>query len=179
MRAALLGVLLLTTSALAEELPVTMQVQLLSKMSTYVKNLSGTEVKVLVVCGGAAASRAGQSIATEISQQGKIGSAAATVKVVPFVSTAKFKATVAEEKPQIIYAAPDLEPASVPGVIEAAAEAKVVTISGTESQVRSGIILGFSQVEARPRVLIHLKQAKAQGVEFRNGLVSHAVVVEQ
>jgi hypothetical protein len=45
--------------------------------------------------------------------------------------------------------------------------------------VKQGVVLGFSLVESRPRVLINLKQAQKQNIVFLGGLVSHSVVVDR
>ena len=53
-----------------------------------------------------------------------------------------------------------------------------LTISGVADHVKLGAVLGFALIEARPRVLINLKQAERQKIVFLSGLVKHSIVVE-
>jgi hypothetical protein len=180
---ALIALTLWASTARADELPVSLQVQLLSKMSTYVSGFGPGEtatVKVLIVHpAGDGPSRGAQAISTAITQLGKIGQHPAEVKLVPATGTKAFQAVIAAEKPQVIFFAPELDEKATTDVVEAASAGNVVTISGLAEHVRLGVVLGFSLVESRPRVLINLKQSKKQGIVFLSGLVSHSVVVDR
>ncbi len=172
------------SGAFADELPVNLQVQLLSKLSTYVANFGpadSTTVKILVVYPDSkeGPSRGAQALATALTAVGKLGQFTAQPKLVAACDAKKFQALVAAEKPQAIYLAPELDEKATAEIIEAAASGTVLTISGLEAHVRRGVVLGFSLVEARPRVLINLKQAQKQSVVFLSGLVSHSLVVDR
>lgn len=173
-----------SVAASAEELPVALQAQLLSKMTTYIGTLApgdGATIKVLVVSAAPpdAPSRGAQAIAAAIGQVGKLGAYKVETKLVTFASAKKLQASVTDEKPQIVYLAPEIDEKGAQAVVEAVGTAPVVTISGVSDHVKQGVVLGFSMEEARPRVLVHLKQARKQSIEFRNGLLAHAVIVEK
>ncbi len=170
--------------AVADELPVPLQVQLLSKMSTYVSNFApadATAVKVLVVHPAAkeGPSRGAQALVSALTQAGKLGQYTAEPMLVGFTDLKKFQATLAAEKPQVIYLAPELDPKATAEIVEAASTSTVLTISGVSDHVKLGVVLGFSLVEARPRVLVNLKTAQKQNIVFLAGLVSHSVVVDR
>lgn len=183
-RAVFALLLLLASTARADELPVAIQVQLLSKMSTYVSNFApadATAVKILVVYPGTkdAPPRGAQAVATALTQAGKLGRYTAQPMLVPFIDGKKLQATLAAEKPQVIYVAPELDEKSTAELVEAVTGTAVLTISGVAEHVRIGVVLGFSLVESRPRVLINLKQSQKQNIVFLSGLVKHSVVVDR
>ena len=183
-RALLIAVILGASAARADELPVLLQVQLLSKMSTYVSTFApegATAVKILVVYPGSreAPSRGAQAIATSLTQIGKLGRYTAEPKVVPSSDAKKFQELLAAEKPQVVYLAPELDEKATAEIVEAAGTSTVLTISGLPEHVKIGAVLGFSLVESRPRVLINLKQSQKQKIVFLSGLVSHSVVVDR
>ncbi len=172
------------TAARADELPVQLQVNLLSKMSTYVQNFvpAGTEsVKVLVVHPGSKESptRGAQSLGSTIASVGKLGKYTAEPRLIAYGDAKTFRATLAAEKPQVVYLAPEIDSALTAEIVEAATSSTVLTISGVADHVRLGVVLGFALMEGRPRVLINLKQAQKQQITFLSGLVSHSVVVDK
>ena len=182
--AGFVAVALWASAAHADELPVNVQVQLLSKMSTYVSTFApegATAVKILVVYPGSkdAPSRGAQAISTALTQGATLGRYAAQPKLVPSSDPKKFRATLDFEKPQVIYLAPELDEKTTTDIVEAASASTVLTISGVAEHVRLGVVLGFSLVESRPRVLINLKQSQKQNIVFLSGLVSHSVVVDR
>ncbi len=178
------AVVLVAGSALADELPVGLQVQLLSKMSTYVSNFApagAAGVKILVVYPGSKepATRGAHAISTALSQAGKLGQYTAEPVLVPYGDAKAFADRLAAEKPQVVYLAPELDEKTTTEIVEAATGTTVLTISGVAEHVRAGVVLGFSLVEARPRVLINLKQSQKQKIVFLSGLVKHSVVVDR
>lgn len=175
--------LVIATGAAADELPINLQVQLLSKMSTYVSNFApkgATSAKVFVVHNGTkeAPTRGANAIGTAITQTGKLGPYTAEVALVPFAGGKQLEAAIAAEQPQVVFLAPELEAKSVSEIVEAVGKGTTLTISGVAEHVRLGSVLGFALVEARPRVLINLKQAERQKIIFLSGLVKHSIVVE-
>jgi len=183
-RVLVFALLFVGTAARADDLPVQLQVNLLSKMSTYVQNFvpAGTEtVKVLVVHPGPkdGPTRGAQSLGSTITQVGKLGKYGAEPKLVAYGDAKTFRATLAAERPQVLYLAPELDSTLTAEIVEAATSSTVLTISGVAEHVRLGVVLGFALMEGRPRVLINLKQAQKQQIVFLSGLVSHSVVVDK
>lgn len=171
------------TVAAADDLPVNLQVQLLSKMSTYVSNFApkgASSVKVYVVHPGTkdAPSRGAQALNGALGTTGKLGAYTAEVVLVPWENGKKLEAAIAADKPQVVYLAPELDAKATGELVEAVSSSSALMISGVADHVKQGAVLGFSLVEARPRVLINLKQARRQNIVFLSGLVSHSVVVD-
>jgi hypothetical protein len=176
------GIAVLAGSAAADEMPVSLQVQLLSKMPTYVKTLSvpdGAAVKVLVLYPGTGEpSRSAVAVVNAVQQLGKFGAVKAEAKAVAFGDAKAFAKTLADEKPQIVYLAPEMSQRDVADIV-ATDLGVTLTVSGQTDHIRQGVVLGFSLVEAKPKVLVNLKHANAQGIAFTNGLMQYAVVVER
>jgi hypothetical protein len=170
------------SAAFADELPVGVQVNLLSKLSTYVSGFApagSTEVKIWVLYPGKDPSRGAQALASAFTQAGKLGQYTAAPTLVAFVDAKTLEAAVAAEKPRVIYLAPEIDEKVALEIVSAVGKSTALTLSGVEAHVKLGVVLGFSLVEARPRVLINLKQALKQNIVFLSGLVSHSVVVDR
>lgn len=173
------AVLLWSLAARGEELPLPLQVQLLQKTAAYVTSLQPGEtgkVKVLLVHPGAAPSRAVETLASAINSAGQLGKFPAEAKV---VALGGLKDAVASEKPQVLWLAPELDDKAVGAVIDASGGASILTVSTNAAHVRQGVMLGFELVEAKPRILVHLKQSRAQNVVFLSGLLTHSTIVEK
>jgi hypothetical protein len=177
---AAVAVAVAATGARADELPIDVQVRLLSKMATYVNTLGSLEgeVKVLVVYTGDAPTRGAQALVSAIGQVGNFGGVPVSAKTVQFSNAKQLRETIAADKPSVLYLAPELNAASVSAIVEAAAVGPLLTVTGVEAHVKQGAMLGFAMAEARPKVLVNLHMARKQSVEFKNGLVLHAVIVE-
>lgn len=183
-RLTLISLLLAATTAVADEdLPVNLQIQLLSKMSTYIPNMqpqggSGA-IKILVVHPGDAPTRGAQSLLAALKQVGKFGAFDTEAKLVPYVDPTILKTTAAAEKPQIIYLAAELDAQAVSQIVSASQGLKVVTLASAADHPKLGVMIGFSIVEARPRVLVNLKHARKENVEFKNQFLTKTVIVEK
>ena len=181
-RWAVLAVALLASAARADEVPLSLQVQLLSKMATYMNFglADGAALKILVVYPGSSKtpSQGAETIVNQITQVGEFGHLKPEAKAVPFGDVKKFLAVLASDQPQIVYLAPEVDDSTAAGVVEAVTTSPTVTITSVGDRVKRGVILGFSLVEAHPRVLLNLKQAQKQNVIFHSGLTRHAVVVD-
>lgn len=183
-RPLLLLALALAGSAHAEELPAALQAQLLSKVATYVEGLTppnAPPLNLLVVHPGSATapSRGAQALTQALNAVGSFGKRKVAPKPVAFEDAKRLQATLQAERPELVFLAPELDEAAAKAVADACAAAKVLTVSGVDAHVRRGAVLGFFLVEARPRVLVNLKRANAQGVRFHSGLLPNAIIVEK
>jgi hypothetical protein len=153
-------------------------------MATYIIHSGQADapvVKVMVVYPGPATlpSRGAQALAAAVSQVGQFGKAAAESRLVPFIDAKKLEAVLADEKPQFVYLAPELDAKSASEIVEASTPTPAVTVTSVGDWVRAGAILGFALVEARPQILINLKQARRQSISFHAAITRHAIVVER
>jgi YfiR/HmsC-like len=74
-------------------------------------------------------------------------------------------AACAERKVAIVYLTPgfDNEAASIAKALDAA---RVLTVAGSLSYVKNGLVLGFDLVSGRPKLVVHLASARRQGIAF-------------
>lgn len=114
-----------------------------------------------------------------IRQVGRFGAYDTRTTLVPYVDANQLRSVQAAEKAQLIYLAPELDEKGVLGVVEAFSDTQAVTVAAASDHPKLGIVLGFSLVEARPRVLVNLKQANRQKIGFRNKLLTFAVIVDR
>jgi hypothetical protein len=171
--------LLLAFAARADELPLPLQVQLLQKTSAYITSLQpgpSGKVKVLVVHPGPTPARSSETLAAAINTGGQVGKHPAEASL---VALAGLKAAVTAEKPQMLWVASETDEKGVAAVLEAVGTENIVTVSASAAHVKQGVILGYELAEAKPRILVHLKQARAQSVVFLSGLLTHSVIVEK
>ncbi len=182
-RGLLLAASLAATAAHADELPVALQIQLLSNMTTYIANMrppDGSPVKVVVVQAPAGTpTRSAQSLFNALQQAGKLGGFKVEPRLLPFADAKALAAALAAEKAQVVYLTSELNEKAAAGVVEALGTSGTVSVSSVADHVRLGVVLGFSLVEARPRILVNLKQAAKQAIKFDSGLLRHAVIVDR
>ncbi len=174
-----IAVVSVALAASADELPLQLQVQLLQKTAAYITSLQPGDtgkVKVLVVHAGDKPTRVTEQLTASINGLGQLGKHPAEAAPVALVS---LKTAITSEKPQMLFLAPDLDEKGVAEVLEACGTANIVTVSAVQAHVKQGIILGFDLQEAKPRILVHLKQARSQSVVFLSGLLTHSVIVEK
>lgn len=170
---------LFACAASAEELPLQLQVQLLQKTSAYITSLAPGEagkLKVLIIHGGDKPTRIAEQLSDAINKLGQLGKYPAEAKP---VALSGLKAALGSEKPQMLWVTPDIDEKGVASVLEACGTTSIVTVSASQAHVKQGVILGFDLQEAKPRILVHLKQARAQSVVFLSGLLTHSVIVEK
>lgn len=67
----------------------------------------------------------------------------------------------------------DIEP-----IVKALGPPGVLTIAGSLSYVKRGVVLGFDLVSGRPKIVINLAMARQQRLDFQAALLRLARVVE-
>jgi hypothetical protein len=165
-------VLLFVRGAAAEEAPVPLglQVELLAKVAAYDKNLSkraGDRVKILIVekKGNADSNRAVAQIQTALSDTAAIAGLPHQEVVVRYAGATALAAAVRSERAAIVFLTvgfvDDIE------AIRAALDGlDVLSVAVMPGYVPRGIVLGFDLVSGKPKLLVHLSQAKRQNVAF-------------
>lgn len=176
---ALVAMLVASSAAFAEELPLNLQVQLLSKMTSSIPQMqpaAATDpVKIVVVYPGDTVSRGAQSLVNAIKQVGKFGPNDTSIELMSSNDAAKIVA----RKPNVIYLASEVDEGGATAIVNAVGTGSAVTVSTVSDHPRLGIVIAFALQEARPRVLVNLKQARKQNIEFKNKFLTFAVIVDK
>lgn len=172
--AAVLGMLLSWVQAARAErvpVPVSVQVGLLAKVAEYDKNLvarAGEIVRVVLLSKpeDAQSERALAQMSAAFADVERIADLPVEVSSVAFTDAAALRRLCSARHVAIVYLTPGF--ASEVAAIRAALDGvDVLSVSSVPEYVEKGIVLGFDLASGKPKLLVHLEQAKLQNVSFR------------
>ncbi len=163
--------------------PVPLQIKLLVKVAGYDKNLparAGKKVKVHVSAKAKDqdAQRIAAAAVAALAEHDSIAGLPIEVSSSAFASGADLKKLIQKEKLAIVYLATGLSAAEVDGVASALEGVDVLSASAAPGDVARKIVLGFDLVSGKPKLLVHLGQAKKQNVALSADVLKLAKVVE-
>lgn len=171
------------------QVPVPVQVKLLSKVAGYDRNLSkrsraaadsGQELGVGILL------RPKHPLSVQIAGQAKqalrdiasLGGFAHREEELAVTDLTQVAAQCATRGWAILYVMPGFSEEEIVKLAKSLEASSILTIAATASDVRHGIVLGFDLVSSKPKLLVHLKQARRQQVDFSSDLLSLSEVVE-
>jgi len=170
--------------AFAQEVavPVALQAELVAKVAAYDKNLparAGDKVHVLIVVNPKddGANRFAKSMESALGGVDKIGGLPHDEATTPFTNAKALADTCKAKKVSIVYVAPGLSD-QVEQIKTALDGVSVLSVAAIAAEVPKGIVLGFDLVSGKPKIVVHLGQAKRQDVAFRAELLKLARVHE-
>jgi hypothetical protein len=181
-----LGVVALAMSgaALADEarIPARLQAELLAKVAAYDGKFAaraGPRATVLIVVATeiADSERFGAQIRAELSKQARIGGVEHMEEIVRYSSASELARLCRERKAALVYLAPGLS-AAAENISEALTGIDVLSVSAVPEDVGRGIVLGFELASGKPKLLVHLAQARRQNVAFKPELLRLARVIQ-
>lgn len=162
--------------------PVPLQAQLSGRIGAFDRNFqarAGTVARVLVLHkdGNADSVSAATAFAKAIGELHQIGGLDATVEEAAFTDGAKLAARCRAQRIALVYFAGGLE-SEMARVATALVGVDVLTIGGSSAYAAQGSVVAFDLEEARPKVVLNLRSAKAQNVSFKAELLKLARIVE-
>lgn len=80
------------------------------------------------------------------------------------------------ESAAVLYVSTGLR-REIPAIAEALTGLSILSVGADARYVPKGMVMGFDLVGGRPKILVHLEQAKAQNVKLRSSLLSLAEIV--
>lgn len=92
-------------------------------------------------------------------------------------SGARLEDLLAANKIGVLYVAP-LRAYDVEAIAEATHALKIMSLTGVPEYARKGLAVGFDSVGGRPKILINLGGAKAEGCDFSSQLLNLATVIQ-
>ena len=163
-------------------LPAPLQAGLLAKVAAYDRNLRGIRLGKVIV---AIVTRRGDLDSTSVGARLRAGlegiPAIAGMPHEEIMVTWTNAAAVAEicetSNVSIAYVAPGLE-REMPAIAAVLQGMEVLTAGAMPDYVGKGAVLGFDLVSGRPRILVHLGEARRQRVDLTAQLLKLAVIVE-
>jgi len=156
--------------AQSAQVPVGVQADLLVKVAAFDRNYrsrAGDKAIVILTAmnGDAASMRAAMEMKAALARVPTIGDLPHEEQIVTYSSASQLADLVRSRKAAIVYLGPGFS-AQVPAIRDALSSVSVLTIGGLPEYVPSGIVLGFDLVSGRPKLLVHVPQARKQQVAF-------------
>lgn len=184
-RAVLLGAAALAVSStlVADEgVPLVRQAELVAKVAPYDRAFAGRAgdaARVLVTFrdGDGESVHAAKTLERAFSDLGSIGGLPVQVSTAPFKGAAALAQACRDQKIAIVYVGPKLLD-EAPAIATALSGGSVLSVGGDPDYVAKRIVLGFELVSGKPKLVVHLEQAKAQGVAFKAEVLKLMRVIE-
>jgi hypothetical protein len=181
----LIAAWLLLAGPLAAEqvqIPARLQAALVAKVAAYdtrfAARANGQALVLIVVANGKAESeRFGEEIRAELGVQPKIGGVSHSEEIVRFTSSSELARLCKERHAALIYVAPALSQ-EVPQIAAALTGIDVLSVAALAGDVEQRLVLGFARESGRPRLLVHLEQARRQNVAFNPDLLRLVRVIQ-
>jgi hypothetical protein len=167
--------------AIEPEVPIRLQVSLLDRVLPYDRNLATRvhgrlSVVVVVDALNADSVRIGALLLSELASLDSFGSYPLTAARVTFGSLAALVDDCKRLRAGVVYVTPGIrEP--IEKLATALSGLRVLTACTVPEQVAQGMIVGSAVRSGKPRVLVNLRQARLQDVDFRADFLRMAEVV--
>ncbi len=181
-----LALLLLVAAALADQLPVRidLQYQLLTKIMSFDRNFKRRTTNEVVIGvlyqKSSPESRAVMaewiSVIHRSSAPSFEGLPPRTVPI-EWTDEKSLDAALDRESINILYVTP-LSDTPIPAVTSICRARRITTVSGVRDYVTKGIALGFDLKADKVEILINLKSARAEGANFSSSLLRLVQVLE-
>jgi hypothetical protein len=156
--------------------PTSAQAELIAKLAGFDRNFSARAgAKALILLVAMPENTESMSAALEmkaaLSRIPKVGDLPHEERIVTFSSAAALADLVRTQKAAIIYFGPGFD-SQIPAIREALSSVNVLSIGAVPGYVPAGIVVGFDLVSGRPKLLVHVVQARKQNVLFPASVLS-------
>lgn len=177
------GALALTENALAlePEVPIRVQISLLDRVIPFDRNFAvrvqnSLGVAVVVDDKSVDSVRVGSQLLSELSTRQTLGDHKQVTFRVPFTGLNGLTEECKRLRAGVVIVTPGLrEPTgSVAGALQGL---KVLSVGVLPEQATDGLVLASALRSGKPRVLVNLKQARAQAIDFRADFLRMVEVV--
>jgi hypothetical protein len=179
----LASVLLVGTSATADEasVPVELQLQLLDRVVRYERGWSSRTdaVRVLVLrrAGFAESERVSAQALQWLARTGRLGGRAVTPIDHAYEGATPLGAHCEREGVSLVYVTPGLG-AEVAAIARVLAARSILAVAAVGADVDRGAMVGFELAGARPRIAVHLPSLRAANLRFDPQFLRLARVIE-
>jgi hypothetical protein len=151
--------------------PIELQAELLAKVAGYDRNMharAGERVQILLLTNGSdsESKRFAARMGSALQAIGPIAGLPHDEHIAAFSSGAELAQECRTRRLAIIVVGPSLFE-QVVAIRNALDGVDVLTVAAVPHYVEPGIVLGFDVVSGKPKLLIHLTQARRQHVDMR------------
>jgi hypothetical protein len=160
----------------ASQLPVSVQADLMVKVAGFDRNFrtrAGAKVVVILAAASddASAMRPIMEMKSALARLSTIADLPHEEHVVTGASASSLATITRERRAAIVYLGPGYGP-QVGAVREVFSSINVLTVAAVPDYVPSGVVLGFDLVSGRPKLLVHVPQARKQQVSFPGSVLN-------
>jgi hypothetical protein len=180
-----LALLFVTGPLVADEvtLPVSLQIDLLVKVAGYDRNIAaraGDRVRIAIVAkaGNEEAAKVAAVAEKALADKDVIAGLPHEQSVVRFADAAGLAQLCRARRLAIVYLTPGFSDAEVLAIAAALDGVDVLSVASVASYVPRGIVLGFDLVSSKPKLLVHLGQARKQHVNLSAEVLKLMTVYE-
>jgi hypothetical protein len=177
-----LCLLLCRGSSADSGVPLALQARLLSRLCSYDRNFkerAGPVANVLVVHrkGHSDSTFEGAALAKAIAELRNVGGLPFKVDQAAFSDAESLAKRCRTDKTSIVFLTVGLE-GDTSRIASALVNVGVLTVGSSARHAENGAVVGFGVEEARPKLVINLKQAAAQNVKFKAEILTLARLIE-
>lgn len=151
--------------------PIELQAELLAKVAGYDRNMAeraGDRLQVLLLTNArdVESTRFAARMQLALSSIAQIAGLPHDERVTPFTSAGDLAQLCRARRIAIVILGPGLGD-HVAAIRDALSGVDVLTVASVPDYVQQGAVLGFDVVSGKPKLLVHLTQARRQHVELR------------
>jgi len=162
--------------------PLERQAELLARVASYDRNMllrAGSRVQVLILANDADPDSIGVARRMEavLHSIPDIAGLAHDERIAPFSSASELARLCRAQHIAIVYFGSGFA-RDIPAIRQALDGADILTVAAVPDYVELGVVLGFDVLSGRPKLLVHLAQARRQHVDLRADLLKLARVFE-
>jgi hypothetical protein len=167
-------------AAEAPSAPASVQAQIVTRILPFERGFAGRAAgSIAIVIAERAKDADSGSAATQIAKAlndiGSIGGKPLRTQTVTYTGAASLLAETKRRGAIVVYLTPGLA-GEVPAIAAAFVESGVLTVAAVESYVARGAVLGVEIADGKPRMSIHLGQARKQKLDFPSAVLKLARV---
>jgi hypothetical protein len=157
------------------QVPVALRAQLLAKVAAYDRHFverAGGQARVLLLVapGDAASERAATEMKRELGSIGEIAGLRHEEVIESYRDANALRAKCENDHVAIVFLGPGFAP-FVDAIRAGLENVDVLTAGAVADYVPKGIVLGFDLVSGKPKLLVHLSQARKQKVDFSSAVL--------
>lgn len=173
---AIVGLVLASDSRADEvQVPAALRAQLLAKVAAYDRHFverAGGQARVLLLVapGDSASERAAIEMKRELGSIGEIAGLRHEEVIESYRDAGALRAKCENDRVSIVFLGPGFGP-FVDAIRIGLENVDVLTVGAVADYVPKGIVLGFDLVSGKPKLLVHLSQARKQKVDFSSAVL--------
>ncbi|MDB4944859.1 MAG: hypothetical protein JWP97_4393 [Labilithrix sp.] len=163
--------------------PLALQAQLTARLGSFDRNFlarAGSTARVLVLhkAGDGDSESSAATFARALTEGKRIAGLPSSVDTTPYADPGTLVARIKAGPVALVYLAAGLE-GDMPKIAEGLRGIDVLTVGAAAAFAQGGAVVGFDLEEARPKLVLNLRSAKAQNVAFKAELLELARIAVQ